>query len=143
METHQTKASEDSTEELSQSTAGEKKFLHLQESPKDYTNSNTNGINKHFNDVLEEWRRKDGPMEDKAKRISDKPIENSAELTAGEYAIKLPYHPQETPSDIEEVVKARMKAPDGDKKETSQEKSASDLEQMKIFFEYIITKQNK
>jgi hypothetical protein len=34
-------------------------------------------------------------------------------------------------------------AQNGDKKETSQEKSASDLEQMKIFFEYIITEQNK
>jgi hypothetical protein len=63
-ETHETKASGDSTEELSQSTAGEKKFPHLQESPKDYINSNTNDIDKQFNDVLEEWRCKDGPLED-------------------------------------------------------------------------------
>jgi hypothetical protein len=83
-------------------------------------------------------------VEDRPKWIRDKPIEYPAELTAGEYDIKLPYHPQETPSDIEEVGNARMKlAPDGDKKEISQEKSASDLENMKNFFEYLITKQNK
>jgi hypothetical protein len=81
---------------------------------------------------------------DLARWSRGKPIEKPAELTAGEYDIKLPYHPQETPSDIEDVGNARMKlAPDGDKKEISQEKSASDLENVKNFFEYLIIKQNK
>jgi hypothetical protein len=82
--------------------------------------------------------------EDLARRSRDKAIKKYAELTAGEYAIQLPYHPQETLCDIEELEKLRMKvAPDGDKKETSQEKATSDLEHMKIFFEYIIRKQNE
>jgi hypothetical protein len=82
--------------------------------------------------------------EDLARWSKDKIIVKPAELTAGEYDIKLPYHPQETPSDIEEAEEARMKlAPKGDKKETSQENSASDFKDMKIFFEYIIRKQNE
>jgi hypothetical protein len=82
--------------------------------------------------------------EDLARWSKDKIIVKPAELTAGEYAIQLPYHPQGIPSDIEEVEKVRMRlAPNGDKKEISQEKSASDLENMKNFFEYLITKQNK
>jgi hypothetical protein len=48
---------------------------------------------------------------------------------------------------LEEVRKSRMKLaqghPDGDKKESSEDTSASDFESMKNFFEYVITKQNK
>jgi hypothetical protein len=74
-------------------------------------------------------------------------------LELGLYALKrittllVPYHPPETPSGLEEVRKARMNLaqgyPDGDKKETSKEKSATDFESMKDFFEYIITIQYK
>jgi hypothetical protein len=71
METHQTKLPEEITEEILVITAGEKKFPHLLESPKDCINSNTNGINEQFNDVLEEWRRKDGPLEDVNKQFND------------------------------------------------------------------------
>jgi hypothetical protein len=69
METHQTKLSEELTEEILIVTAGEKKSHHLQESPKDNVNSNTNDINKQFNDLLKEWAHKDGALKDINKQL--------------------------------------------------------------------------
>jgi DNA-binding transcriptional regulator GbsR (MarR family) len=79
--------------------------------------------------------------------IEGKLNEDAAGLEARERDRSLQYHSPETTSGLEEVEKTGINLaqgnPDGDKKETSKEKSAIEYEGIKDFLEYIITKQNK
>jgi hypothetical protein len=59
------------TKEILTVTAGKKLFHYLQESHRDNIISNTDGINKQFNDELEKWRRKNGPTKDVNKEFND------------------------------------------------------------------------
>jgi hypothetical protein len=85
--------------------------------------------------------------ENRGKWITYKRNEDAAGLTAGERDRSLQYHSPETTSGLEEVentgINLAQGNPDGDKKETSKEKSAIEYEDIKNFLEYIIKKQNE
>jgi hypothetical protein len=95
-------------------------------------------LRKHVRELQGKTKELEGAVEDDLVKWSkEKLIVKPAEFTAREYAIQLPYHP-------EQAAEARMNlTPDAGKKETCQETAVSDLENMKNFFEYLITKQNQ
>jgi transcription initiation factor TFIIIB Brf1 subunit/transcription initiation factor TFIIB len=138
MTTKRTALKEDITEEILNLTAGEKvwtlssyqrEMIKEGKSETKCYQETTKGLRtdvsllrRHVRELQGKAKGLEGAVEEDLARWSgDKITVKPSELTAGEHAVQLPYHPQGTPSDKEEVKQARMKlAPHEDKKETCQ-----------------------